>query len=884
MLCGLKKAISSLIEELSETIEMNCESVSNSRMILAARNTALIMFGLSLLALSGCNSTRAVAPVIIAFTPGQAPPSSVTASSSTQFAATVTNDTGNLGVSWLLTCNAPVVAQCGSLTRHTASGAPATYVAPASVPPGGTVTIQANSSAVPSAGITATITVTPFVSGPISVAFDPPPPATVNIGTTLTLSVVVTNDVTGSNGQPEGATLSVTCQVSGTCGYTIDSYYIPPSVVPAGGTVTITATSVADPSASASATLTILPPVVTISLVVAPPTSIPAGSATNLAAYVTDGTAANAAGQMGVDWSVSCAGGACGSVIPQHTANDTATSSQQVTTSFTAPSAVPSGGTVTVTATATAAPTTQVSVTITITPVTLNNAVLNGQYAFFLSGVNTVDQSALAGSLVADGNGNITAVEESLPEQSTTLTGITGSYYIGSDGRGVMTLNGLPNSSPEWLNGQQIFSLAVVDSTHVFMEEFDGSDPFNILGTIYGTITAPPYGETLRGELDLQQTADFPVPPSGSYAFALIHAGPLYSQPPFAGYYGGVLNADSSGNITGFAIDRYIDGLTTSITTGIYGAQSFSTLDSFGHGTVNIGPYSLNYFLVNSGYLIVIGVSSSDGTGLPSGHVYSQPATMPSLAGTYVFTLAGSTPLFSESGTSVIGSNPQALGGLITSDATGNLNGYLDTNKQGTVESAPVTGTLVASAVPGRWLMTLAGGGASSFALYPASNGLFIFQLDFGKSGSGTVALQSSSAPVISGNYALSIQQLGGIDIDVPSKLGLQIGDWADISGQIVGSNSSTLSGTVDIDQINGRFLGPSGNIWAQTPAQPVTGIFSSGAQNRVIGSITINQTVTTPGQLGTLGEIFYIIDSSHVMLLENDSTPAVGLLQLQNF
>jgi len=857
---------------------MNRESVSNGRMIAAVRGVTLMLCAFFPLLFSGCNVSKP-APVTIAFAQGQmAPPSSVAANSSTQFAATVTNDPANLGVSWLLTCNGPAT-DCGSITRHTASGEPTTFIAPASIPPDGTVTIEANSSADPSQSATATITITPEIYGPISVAFNPPLPATVAIGTVLPVSVVVTNDHIGSNGQPMGATLSVTCQVAGTCGYFSGSYYIPPSVIPAGNTVTITATSVADPSASASATVTIVPPVVTIALVVTPPASIPAGSATNLAAYVTDGTGTNAAGQMGVDWSVSCGGSACGSLIPQHTANDNGRSSQQVTTSYTAPSTVPPGGTVTITASATASPTTQVSVTITITPVTLNNSVLQGQYAFYLSGVNTVGLSALAGSLIADGNGNITAAEESLPGQSATLTGITGSYYIGSDGRGLMTLNGLPNYSPEWLNGQQVFTLAAVDSTRVFMEEFDGSDPFNIT---YSPITAPPFGETLRGELDLQQTSDFSVPPSGAYAFALTQAG---SVSPFAGYYGGVLNADSSGNITSFAIDRYLDGATGSISSGTYGAQSFGTVDSFGYGTVSVGPYSLSYFLVDSGHLIVIGSSSSDGTGLPGGHVYSQPATTPFMAGTYIFTLAGSTPLLSASGSSVIGSNPQALGGWVTGDASGNLTGYLDTNNQGTVESATVTGTLAASAVPGRWLMTLEGGGASSFALYPtSSNGLFLFQLDFGKSGAGTVALQASSSPSISGNYSLSIQQPGGFDVSRSINLGLEVGAWADVSGQIIASNSSTLSGTVDIDQINGVYLGPSGNIWTQTPDQSVTGSFSSGTQGRFTGSITINQTVTIPGQLGTLSEIFYVIDSSHVMLLEDDSTPAVGVLQLQNF
>jgi len=254
------------------------------------------------------------------------------------------------------------------------------------------------------------------------------------------------------------------------------------------------------------------------------------------------------------------------------------------------------------------------------------------------------------------------------------------------------------------------------------------------------------------------------------------------------------------------------------------------------------------------------------------------------MAGTYMFTLGGSTPLLSAGGSGVEGSNPQALGGWVTSDSSGNLTGYLDTNKQGVVDSAAVTGTLVASAVPGRWLMTLEGGGASLFALYPTSSGLFLFQLDVGTSGTGTVALQSSSTPSISGNYAVSIQQPGAIDGSRSISLGLEVGAWADISGQIIASNSSTLSGTLDIDQIDGVFLAPSGNIWTQTPDQAVTGTFSSGTQGRFTGSLTINQIVTTPGQLGTLNVILYVVDSSQVMLLEDDSTPAVGLLELQNF
>jgi hypothetical protein len=801
-----------------------------------------------------------------------APPSSVAANSTAQFAAIVNNDPQNLGVSWLLTCASPSVADCGSISRHTASGVPATFIAPVSAPPGGTVTIEANSSAVPDQSVTTTITITPIVYGPISVVFSPAPPSSIVTNTLTGIFVIVNNDHLGSNGKPMGYTLSVTCAVSGTCGSFFGStygstYYASPTAVPVGGTVTLTATSVADPTQSASVTVTITLPQVAIALAQTPPASISAGAATNFSATVTDGAVVS---QPGVDWSVTCGSTACGSFIPQHTASS-------VVTSYTAPSVAPPGGAVTVTATATADPTQQVSATLTVTQATLNNALLNGQYAFLLSGVQVEGTSALAGSIIADGNGNITSGEESLPGQSSAVTGIVGSYFIGSDGRGTMTLTGLPGYGyGGWLNGQQIFAIAVVDSTLASLEEFDGSGNYNINSN---PVVGPWYGSTLRGDLELQEPRDFSVPPTGPYAFACAHGGPPFSATPYAAYYGGVLNADSFGNITSFSMDRYVDGITGSIVSGTYGPQSFGAADSFGHGTVNLGPYSLNYFMVDSGHIIVLASSSSDLTGLPAGHIYLQSSTAPSTAGTYLFTLAGSTPTYSANGATAVGSSPQAIGGWFTSDSSGNLTGYLDTNNNGTVESAPVSGTLAASAVSGRWIVTLSGGGASQFAAYPTlSQGWLMFQLDTRKSGTGTALAQSLPSPTFQGDYAGSVQQLGVVDGARNSQtVGLPVGAWSDASGQIIASSSSTITGTLDIDQVNGLFLGPSGDFWTQTPGASVTGDFTAGAQGRFSGSLTTTQ-------LGTMGVILYVVDDSTVLLLEGDAIPAVGIFRAQNF
>ena len=868
---------------------MNRESVWYRRTSCSIPGLLLfVLCGLSITLSTGCGSTKSL-PTTIAFASGQmAPPSSAVATSTVQFAAIVNDDSANLGVSWLLTCGSPTVAGCGSLSRHTASGAPATFIAPASVPPGGIVTVQANSSAVPAASLTVTITITPIVYGPVSIAFSPPLPPTIPIGTNPSIVAVVTNDHLGQNGQPMGCTMSPpVCSVAGTCGFltTLNScvaIYIPPSQVPQGGTVTFTATSNADPTQTATATETITPPTVAISLSPPPPASISAGAATNVAAMVTNGTDPD---PLGVDWSVTCASPACGSFIPQHTAN-------AVVTSYTAPSLVPPGGTITVTATSTSDPTKQASATLTVTPATLNNGLLKGQYAFLLSGVQVEGTSVLAGSVIADGNGNITAGEESILGQPSPVNGITGSYFIGADGRGTMTLSGLPGFGyGGWLNGQQIFAITAVDPSHVFVEEFDGSGPYNIRGN---PVIAPWYGRTLRGELELQQASDFGVSPTGVYAFTMTHGGPTFSQASCslffvcAAYYGGVLTADSVGNITNFWMDRYVDGVTGSIVSGGYGPQSFGALDSFGYGNVNLGPYSFAYFVVDSGHLIVMASSSADNTGLPAGHLYSQSSAAASLAGTYVFTFAGSTPLTSVNGQNAIGSSPEAIGAWFTSDQNGNVTGYLDTNNSGTVQSSPVSGTLVPSivsgnAVAGRWTLTLVGGGASQFAVYPTvDRGLLMFQLDTRKSGTGTALVQALSSLTLQGTYAMSVQQLGTLNLARNQTLGLPIGAWSDISGQIIASSSSNLTGILDIDQVNGLFLGPSGNFWTQAPSASTTGNFTTGAQGRFTGSITL--PATTSIQPGTLGAVFYVVDDSTVMLLENDATPGVGMLWVQNF
>lgn len=170
-----------------------------------------------------------------------------------QFTATVTNDGGNNGVTWTISCSA---APCGSISPNsTATGAATTYSAPASPPPSPlTVTLTATSVTDGTKTASATVTV-PVVT--VSVT---PSAATVKVGASAQFSATVGNDVAS-----RGVNWTISCSLP-TCGSVspaatasgaITTYMAPTTQIIGSLTVTLTLTSVTDPAASASATITV---------------------------------------------------------------------------------------------------------------------------------------------------------------------------------------------------------------------------------------------------------------------------------------------------------------------------------------------------------------------------------------------------------------------------------------------------------------------------------------------------------------------------------------------------------------------------------------------------------------------------------------------------
>src|SRR4029077_1632546 len=91
-----------------------------------------------------------------------------------------------------------------------------------------------------------------------------------------------------------------------------------------------------------------------IAFTLAPPASMTAGGTQIVSATVTSDP-----GNGGVNWTVTCGGGSCGSFTVTHTASG-------AQTTYDAPPVPPTGGNVTITATAVDAPSPQVSAVVTI--------------------------------------------------------------------------------------------------------------------------------------------------------------------------------------------------------------------------------------------------------------------------------------------------------------------------------------------------------------------------------------------------------------------------------------------------------------------------------------------------------------------------------------
>jgi hypothetical protein len=269
----------------------------------------------ALTACSGGSSSSTPPPAIaVSVTPST---TSLGPSGTQTFTATLANDNTTDGVTWSLS------PATGTLSTNTA--AITTYTAPATLAAATTVTLTATSVKDPTKSASAAISLSPAIS--VSIA---PTSVPLTAGGTQSFTATVLNDSTGS-----GVTWSIGSGAGALSAQTSSGVtYTAPATIASTATVTLTATSVKDPTKSAPATIMLQPASINVSVTSA--ASVPLGGAQTLTAIV-----ANDSTNAGVTWALTSGPGSISGATKS-------------SVTYNAPVGLPAAGSVTITATSVA--------------------------------------------------------------------------------------------------------------------------------------------------------------------------------------------------------------------------------------------------------------------------------------------------------------------------------------------------------------------------------------------------------------------------------------------------------------------------------------------------------------------------------------------------
>ncbi len=337
-------------------------------------------------------------------------------------------------------------------------------------------------------------------------------------------------------------------------------------------------------------------------------------------------------------------------------------------------------------------------VTFTINPASSNctadgsgNARLKGNYAFQFTQVLLSHGGAegfLIGSITTDGNGNITSglydsndPGSSKPSDVDQVGTFTGTYSVGSDNRGVMTVSIPQSSGPDNVYSYCIaldsISNGVAGAGR--MVENDGSQNIS------------------SGAFYAQGGSSFSLASSkGSWVFGM--QGGLYEN----GQVGrtaqvGYLTLDGSGKITAGENDFSADGYDSSGSIGnvFFQQTGFSgtyTLNSStGRGVMTIiipsgkgaGTYHEVFYVAGSNHMLLLGADAGVNAAVTAGDAYLRTTTTFSNA-----TLSGPVVFLSNAASDHNSSRYDQLRvevGVINSDGKGNMSGSSDVNNAGSI-------------------------------------------------------------------------------------------------------------------------------------------------------------------------------------------------------
>ncbi|MDE3136723.1 MAG: hypothetical protein KGL59_09120, partial [Acidobacteriota bacterium] len=589
----------------------------------------------------------------------------------------------------------------------------------------------------------------------------------------------------------------------------VSTTYTAPATIQSPVTVLAVATSVADNTASASATLNLYPPV---AVSVSPTTAtVPINTRATFTATVT-----NDPTNAGVTWTLTQSGQscspACGGVSPTSTASGAATT-------YFAPSTVPSSVTVTLTATSAVAIKSAASATITVST-SATQVKLNGSYAFLLNGYDSGGAVAAAGTFTADGAGNITSGTADINTASgvTTAQSLTGTYSVGADNGGTLTLTSAPQGTPL---GTFQFALNSAGDAAQFVESGDS-------------------GERGAGTFQKQMLSGLsPASVLGNYVFSASGADAAGGRLGLAGLF----RAEGNGKISSGVLDTNDAGV---VAPELPVAGNY-TLSSAGRGTIAVetpdGVLNWAFYVVSPKMVFLVSTADRLVQPLSSGKAFLQSPSDPS--GFSVASLTG-TSVIDFAGAGSKANSSRVAAGLVTFDGSGGLEFRVDQNDAGKVQTLAGSGTY--SVTPdGRVKMELpalgesfasyliaqnqallvgAGHSASLGALEPRVPGVFN-----NASLSGDYVLGTVSAPT-----SASSLEWGVVSSIIPGKLDGTVGSVSSARGLV------PLASFSDTFAISSDGRAPLGNggavVYLVSPSKAIVADMTPGRTNPTISSL----------------------------------------------
>ncbi|PYT47751.1 MAG: hypothetical protein DMG44_17175 [Acidobacteria bacterium] len=458
----------------------------------------------------------------------------------------------------------------------------------------------------------------------------------------------------------------------------------------------------------------------------------------------------------------------------------------------------------------------------------VNNASLNGNYAFNFNGISgngTVSSAfAAVGRFTADGAGTLTngQLDTNTVGGGGAAQSFTGTYSIGGDNRGVMTLNFSGSSAK--------LTFAMMANGNAQFIKFDASGGTGTIGS----------GTMEKADTTAYSTARI----TGDYAFGAAGFDNGNNRAAIEGRF----TSNGTGTLSNPAgdLNAYGTDYPMTFTAANYTVSNTAT----GRGTMNFtftfggAPASLNFvfYVVNSGKLFVMESDPvTTATPLLNGAVVRQqiPAggfTNASLNGNLVISLIGHSACGTVSGV------PKAVAGLLTTNGSGALSLTYDENFCRAPNS--VTGAAGTYSVASNGRAPIAIGGYSLVAYLVNANEIFLFVSDsnvlFGY-GEPQAAVSFTNS-TLKGTYAGYATNPVGFGVVVFS------GEFAAEGATPTGN----ITGTEDISTSNGTVSGAAFKATYSVASSPTNGrgmmtVTSGSGGNAVIYMISPSKFVAVP-------------------------------------